>query len=475
MSRINLFRPCIVICFLLVLTVSCKKDDSSPVPEEEGKQLTIFLFNDPHGQLDNFAKIKHIVDAEKEKTNVLLVCGGDIFSGNPIVDQYNKKGYPMVDVMNRTGVDIAVLGNHEFDYGVPILSNRYAEAEFDWVCANVNTNGSELPQPDPYKTLTLGDLKITVLGLVETNGKEGEVIPSTHPWRVMDLEFQPYMDVTGQYQNLKTSENADVYMALTHLGEYTDKELANDFPYFDLIVGGHSHTFVNEKVNGIPIFQAGSYLSHLGKIELTVEDGEVEVIATDLIDLNEYTEVDEELKGIIDAYNDAPEFEEVVGYATSYLNTTELGCFYTTALKEYMGVDASFQNGGGIRAGIDEGDITAMEIYRMDPFNNGSVVFTMTVAEIKDFFENTGAHMHISGISLENSGSGIIIYNESGDEMGDNETVTIGINDYIPAVHDSYFNYSGADIKELTTAETIIQYLKTVNSTVGYEGCDRYY
>ena len=82
--------------------------------------------------------------------------------------------------------------------------------------------------------------------------------------------------------------------------------------------------------------------------------------------------------------------------------------------------------------------------------------------------------MHISGISLENSGSGIIIYNESGDEMGDNETVTIGINDYIPAVHDSYFNYSGADIKELTTAETIIQYLKTVNSTVGYEGCDRY-
>jgi len=109
---------------LVVGFISCKeKGSNAPNPSNE-EHLTIFFTNDMHGQLNNFAKIKHIVDAEKENTNVLLVSAGDIFSGNPIVDQYNEKGYPIIDVMNKTGYDISVLGNHEFDYGLTNLKNR---------------------------------------------------------------------------------------------------------------------------------------------------------------------------------------------------------------------------------------------------------------------------------------------------------------------------------------------------------------
>ena len=102
-----------ILCFFLLLLFigGCNNDKEQAINpvDNEVQNLTIFFINDQHGQLNNFAKIKHIVDQERAETNVLLVCAGDIFSGNPIVDQYNKKGYPMIDIMNKTGFDISVM------------------------------------------------------------------------------------------------------------------------------------------------------------------------------------------------------------------------------------------------------------------------------------------------------------------------------------------------------------------------------
>ena len=165
----------------------------------------------------------------------------------------------MIDIMNQTGFDLAVLGNHEFDYGETVLKDRMAEANFDWVCANVDMKESGIQQPDAFKTLEVGDLKVTFLGLVETFGQSGAVIPSTHPWRVQNLSFEHYFNKAEQYRTTKSDEGSDLYVALTHLGRTNDFRLAEDFPYFDLIIGGHSHREVAQEVNGIPVFQAGSY------------------------------------------------------------------------------------------------------------------------------------------------------------------------------------------------------------------------
>jgi len=310
---------------------------------------------------------------------------------------------------------------------------------------------------------------------VETFGKPDDIIPSTHPWRVAELSFQHYYNMVEQYMGLKEQENADLYVALTHLGTFSDKVLANDYPYFDVIIGGHSNDLNQGEVNGTPMLMAGSRLSHLGKIELTIKNKEVIAHETTLINLSNYSDVDKELMTLIEEYNNAPEFDEVIGVASSHHSRTEIGCFYTTALKEYMDVDISFQNNGGIRSDLAEGDITVLDIYNFDPFNNGSVVFTMTVAEIKDFFKQTGAGLHVSGIRIEQNRDEIIFFDEDGNEIDDTETLTIGTNDYIPAVYDSYFSIEDADIRELTTAESIIEYLKTMKSTVDYNDCDRYF
>ena len=134
-----------ILIFAIAFSVfSCSKESDSPagIPENSLKTLTIFHINDQHGQLNNFAKIKDIVAKEKMETNVLLVCSGDIFSGNPVVDNHPEKGFPMIDLMNKTGFDISVIGNHEFDYGEAILKDRFNQSQFDWVCANVDMNNS---------------------------------------------------------------------------------------------------------------------------------------------------------------------------------------------------------------------------------------------------------------------------------------------------------------------------------------------
>ncbi len=461
--------------FFLTFSISCNDDGKVEEVSLGEQQIIIFFTNDMHGRLNNFAKIKHIVDAERKKTDVLLVSGGDIFSGNPIVDQYSDKGYPIIDIMNQTGYDLSVIGNHEFDYGLSILNDRLSQANFGWVCANVDASSSILKQPDAYVTLSIGDLKITFLGLVETNGRPDEVIPSTHPWRIADLTFQEHSSVIPQYSNLKEQEDADLLVALTHLGSNSDFAIANSFPWFDLIIGGHSNDLNDGDVNGIPVVMAGFNLSHLGKIELSLEDREVVDYETTLIDLDAYEDQDEVLVAAIGEYNNAPEFAEVVGFASSFHDRNELGCFYTEALKDFMQVDVSFQNGGGIRADIDEGDITKFEIFSMDPFNNGSVIFTMTAAEIKEFFKGSGRGFYVAGIGLERLDDEIIIYDEDGIEIDDATELTVGLNDFIPALYEDTFLFEDADVQDLTSAESVIQYLKTINSTIDYDGCTRYF
>ena len=93
--------------------------------------------------------------------------------------------------------------------------------------------------------------------MVETNGSDDTTIPSTHPWRVQNLTFERPEVVITQYADVKSKEDSDLYIALTHLGFSTDSKFAEQYPYFDLIIGGHSHQKINTIVNEIPIFQKG--------------------------------------------------------------------------------------------------------------------------------------------------------------------------------------------------------------------------
>lgn len=460
---------------LLALTITCSKSDGSPTPtpEDKSKEITIFHINDAHGSIENFAKIKSIIDAEKASTNVIFVGAGDMFSGNPVVDNHVEKGYPMIDLMNRTGIDIAVLGNHEFDYGESVLKDRMLQAQFNWVCANVSMQGTEVMQPSPYETITMNDVKVVFLGLVETNGKEDDIIPSTHPWKVQNFTFQPYQDVIINYESIKEQTNSDIYVALTHLGEFSDRSVAANYPYFDLIIGGHSHTKTNISVSGTPIYHAGSHLNYLGKISMQIKNKEIESINFELIDLNNVTTNDTNLSTLIASYNEDADLDEVIGYANAYHSKVNLGSFYTDALKTVMDADISFQNPGGVRSDLDEGPITKREIFSIDPFNNGSVTYEMSVQDIKIFLEQTATAVYYSGIVIDQEGQSIVIRDENNQVLPDNIVLKLAINDYIPAVYEAYF--SSPTQWPFTTAEALIQFLESGDGIIDYSNKNNYF
>ena len=469
--------------FSIFLIISCTTDNDNigNIPNEPiSKNLTIFIVNDIHGQIDNFSKIKYIIDKERQKTNVIVTSGGDIFSGNPIVDNYPEKGFPIIDIMNRVGFDVSVIGNHEFDYGETNLKNRMNQANFNWVCSNIEMNNSGIPQPFEYTTISVDNLKVTFLGLIETDGKDDAIIPSTHPWRVKNIIFERPENVVSKYSKIKQQEDSDLYIALTHIGysknngSLGDYQLAEQFPYFDLIIGGHSHSKIDNIVNNIPIFQAGGYLNNLGKIEMTITDKKIESIEYELIDLNSRTEHDLDLKKIIEEYNDSPFFNKIIGFSHLNHDRSQIGCFISEALRVKMDVDLTFQNTGGVRSNLDYGDITKKEIFEILPFNNPTMIYEMTVTEIKNFLIGSRSGFYYSGVKFENSNGTIDVKDLNGNLIPDNTILSVGLNDYIPAVYDAYFPTDGI-VQTQTDAEVVISYLEEIDNQVDYPNSDNYF
>jgi len=132
-----------------------------------------------------------------------------------------------------------------------------------------------------------------------------------------------------------------------------------------------------------------------------------------------------------------------------------------------MNVDLTFQNTGGIRNTLDAGNITKREIYTIDPFNNGSVSYDMTVGNIKTFLRETNQGVYYSGMTIERNGNVIEIRNNQNQLLSDNTTISLGLNDYIPAVYNNYFIQTHTNLP-YTTAEAIISFLENSQTPVNY-------
>lgn len=445
-------------------------------------ELTIFFINDHHSQINNFSKIKYIVDEAKENKNIIIASSGDMFSGNPLVDFYSEKGYPVIDLMNRTGFDLATLGNHEFDYGQEVLQDRINQAKFEIISSNMISESPMLEQPEPDVTISTGDLEITFVGVVETRGKPGAVIPSTHPGKLENLRFVDASEILDDYREFKDKHDSDLLILLSHLGhncdenETCDYTVARDFPFFDAIIGGHSHSIQDTTINGIHIYQSGSYLNYLGRITFTLKNSKIIKEDFELIDLDEYPHRDEELHTVIEEYNSNPDFAEIIGINEVYMTRNRtVGCFSTDALRGYLGTDMSIQNPGGIRSDMEEGEISIMDIYRIDPFGNGLLRYELTVDDLKKFLGETGAGLYYSGIIVETDQHGhIIIRDADGYEYPDDTVLSVAINDYIPMVYEEYFPDPVEDYK-MTTADAMIAYVRNLTEPLHYVSCDRFF
>ncbi|GAA0777522.1 multifunctional 2',3'-cyclic-nucleotide 2'-phosphodiesterase/5'-nucleotidase/3'-nucleotidase [Roseibium denhamense] len=410
--------------------------------------LTVLHINDLHSRIESINKYDSTCDAESEaagecfggiariKTKiderraaleadgkaVLTVDAGDQFQGSLFYTTY--KGFAAVEFMNGMGFDMMAVGNHEFDDGPAALANFLSKAEFPILSGNIDVSADEALAG-----------KIPGVLIVEKGGEQIALVStlaedtaetSSPGDDVRFLSAEDYLK--GAVEGLEAA-GINKIIAVTHMGLSRDKQIAATVPGIDLIVGGHSHTLLSntqerasdvypvmvENPDGqqVPIVQAYAYGKFLGEIEVTWDDaGNVVSASGEPILLDASVEPDaafaarvaelaapiEELKAKVIGSSDAA----IDGDRGSCrAGECQMGNLVADAMLDRVkdqGIQIAIQNGGGLRASIDAGEVTMGEVLTVLPFQNTVATFQLKGSDVIAALEN--------GVSKVEEGAG---------------------------------------------------------------------
>ena len=449
--------------------------------QNDTTEIIILHTNDMHAKIDNFDKLKTVVDSYKAKyKNVYLFSAGDIFTGNPVVDQYKDPGYPMIQLMNKMPYDISCIGNHEFDYGQAKLNERIKQAKFPFISANIEPQANAVFKKtgDYYKFTAKDGTTIGILGLLQV-GKNG--YPDSSPLKMRNITFHNPFETVKKYKTYKDS--SDIFICLSHLGYEDDLKLAEEFPYFDIIVGAHSHTTLKKGVhkNNTFILQAGSYLKYCGVLDLKMVNHKIVSEKDSLINLYKQDK-NPEISRIIKEYNNNPGLNKVIGKAEKALiGKNELGSMMTDAMRDTLKCDIAFQNNGGIRIHeIPKGDIIVKQVFELSPFGNTFVTYKMCPIKLKKLIRYAyGIHnkptLQVSGIKIDmiikdDKLKKIILKDENGKKLRF-KFYTTAINDYMANAYSLKFLKKGKNTG-IQDAKVTIDFIKK-HSPLNYHGVKR--
>mgnify|MGYP000222697768 FL=1 len=254
------------------------------------KKITILHTNDTHSHIDPFpadhpknpnmggaARRAAIIESiRKEEKNVLLLDAGDIFQGTPYFNYYG--GELEFKLMSMMQYDVATMGNHDFDNGIDGFYAQLPNAKFDFVSANYDFKNTVLNDiVKPYKIIFKDGIKIGIFGLgVQLDGL---VDKKLYKETVYNNPIEVAQDMT---RILKEEKKCDLVICLSHLGfKYKDEPekpsdilLAQKTKNIDLIIGGHTHTFLDKPVieknsegKEVLINQVGCFGVNLGRID----------------------------------------------------------------------------------------------------------------------------------------------------------------------------------------------------------------
>ncbi|MEL7460749.1 MAG: bifunctional metallophosphatase/5'-nucleotidase [Pseudomonadota bacterium] len=369
-----------------------------------------------------------ITEAKGRHDNVLLLDAGDQFQGTLFFQFY--AGSVQAEVMNQLGYDAMAVGNHEFNNGPEGLLNFVTEANFPVLMANADLTG----EPDLNEAIAKSVVvekageQIGIIGVTPVNNDElsspGDNIVFTDPSPAIQAEIDAL-----------EADGVNKIILLSHSGYATDLVIAIQTLGLDLIIGGHSNTLLSNTdedaegpyptmTNGVPIVTAFAFGKYLGELEITFDDaGNVTEIMGAPILLDASVTEDEamlarlaELAGPLDEVRNAVVSESAASIegdrSFCRAQECEMGNLIADAILDRtkdQGIDIALQNGGGIRASIDAGEITKGEVLTVLPFQNTLSTFEITGATLKDALENavlqyddpdaTGRFLQVAGMT----------------------------------------------------------------------------
>jgi 5'-nucleotidase/UDP-sugar diphosphatase len=403
--------------------------------------LNILHFNDWHSRIESNNKFESTCSAEEETKgeciggaarlvtainqerqklqgqNVLLLSAGDNFQGSLFYTTY--KGKAEAEFLDLMKLDAMALGNHEFDDGEEALAPFLDVIKFPVTTANVKPNAqSKLgDRIKPSLVVEIGGQKIGIVG-----GVTNDVVEIASPGPNVTIE-DDVKAITAEVERLN-AEGVNKIIALTHIGYVRERDVIAKIPGVDVVVGGHSHSLLSKtdpKAEGpyptmvdnpdgskVPVVQAASYSKYLGEIKIVFDDNGVVKEATgDPIFLDKSVTPDEavlarikELGAPIEALK-AQEVSETTkpidgSRDNCRARECEMGNLVSDAILDRVkgqGVQIVFQNGGGLRASIDQGVVTMGDVLTVLPFQNTLATFQITGKDIVAALENGASQL----------------------------------------------------------------------------------
>jgi len=375
-------------------------------------EIVIFHTNDTHGRIigddEYIIGIDRIAAIHKNTPNSLLVDAGDALHGLPVATI--NGGADIAELMSAAGYDALVTGNHEFNYGWERLVELRDIAGFPFLASNITRNGS--PLLDDTLIIMVDDVKIGLFGII-TESTSYLAMPAF----VRSIEFGDPVQTAREKAEYLRGQGVHIVVALCHLGVTPydgtlSTRLASEVPEIDVIIDGHSHTELPDGLmeNGVLIAQTGQHGSNLGKIVISVENGEIISKTASLITVEEAqtTAPDETVAGMlsevmagIDIILSEPVGESGIDMSSERspgLRTQEmpLGNLVADAFRAAAATDIAIVNGGSVRADISAGVVTRGDIISVLPFGNSLMVKSITPAVLFEVLENG-----VSGIVLD--------------------------------------------------------------------------
>ena len=243
----------------------------------DGRNSIVVLFeNDVHCAVNGYCSLAGLRDAVSDTAYAAVVSSGDFLQSGAAGAV--SRGQYIFDIMNSVGYDAVGIGNHEFDFGLDNMIRLFKMAEFPVVCSNYDFADTELKDiVKPYLVLKRQGVRIGVFALCPP--LEGLVSRKNYG----PLKFLDPVEVTDRMVDvLRNREKCDVVICLSHLGwevsDYPDNELIKRTSGIDLILGGHSHTYLetlgyetDKTGRQVPVDHEGKHAVFVGKIQLKLE------------------------------------------------------------------------------------------------------------------------------------------------------------------------------------------------------------
>ena len=366
------------------------------------------------------ARLKTFLDtkrAELAGENVITLDAGDQFQGSLMYTTY--KGAVEAEMMEAIGFDVMAVGNHEFDDGPEKLAEFIDMVSFPVISGNLDVSQSNVlnGKVGNHVVLEVGGQKIGIISALAT-----DTVETSSPGP--NVIFQNEIDALAADVATLEADGVTKIIALNHVGAPKDFAIAEAVDGIDAVVGGHSHTLFSNTDEGAlfsyphmigdtPVVQARAYGKYVGHLVLEFDaDGNVTSATGDTILIDASVTPDAaiaarvaELAGPIEELK-----AQVIGDTTAFIEGDRAVCravecamgnLVADALLDRVksqGVQVAIQNGGGLRASIDAGEITMGEVLTVLPFQNTLATFTTTGANIVAALEN--------GVSQVEEGAG---------------------------------------------------------------------